>query len=787
MTAHAQRSRAQRRGIALGVFVLAGLLLGWIGFAFNRDDRRTDEAGGVPESDRLTAAIDSLSREGFFLDATALGEQQLRSLRRESGASIATAECLERLGKLQFDQGVYTEANRCFREALLLRRSLQGPKSFDVAHTLNLLGRTEKTQGLTDSSRAHYEAGREIARELGGPRHPLVGESLSGLAGFLRWDPAKRPLAAETLRDALDMRRKGLGEDAPGTAATEIDLGLVLLQLGQNQEARQLLEHALGVRRRQFGPDHPELAVTLSLYAMSLFREGRLEQAEQIYRECGRSYERVRQHTPRGLNRLRFRPMVQESLAATLLEEGKLDEAWPALERGLATYMSEVLTPGGTSDPAFPLARIQTTLTPREALIGWVAGSVADQRIETLWGFVIRNSGPVHWARLEVLPSMTRKESFAPRPMELLREFGSTAGWPARVPASEKLLVLGQRVWEERLAPLEQWLDGVDVLIVTSSSSMLSLPLEALADGEARSLSERFAVAYAPSATTFALLRERSLAHPPIGRRRALLLADPPFTEEQLAEMNRRPKGIPAESLLASVTLPSAESMTGALRGDHSALRLLPRLSWSRGEATEIAAMIPHSTLLLGADASERKLRALAAGGGLRRYDTLHFASHALRDPRLPGLAALVLSQVDVDRPDSTHRSEVDGPYLLGKNDGLLLTEEFAQFPLDADLVVLSGCTTFGYPQFGAVDGLGSGFLQAGARTLVVSLWRVEDRATSLLMTQFYRNLTLPLPKVEALRRAKLWLRDYEDADGSHPYAHPAYWSPFILIGDPGE
>ncbi len=150
-------------------------------------------------------------------------------------------------------------------------------------------------------------------------------------------------------------------------------------------------------------------------------------------------------------------------------------------------------------------------------------------------------------------------------------------------------------------------------------------------------------------------------------------------------------------------------------------------------------------------------------------------------------MAALVVSQIDVTPPDSTQRANAEGPYTLGDNDGLLLPEELAQFSLDADLVVLSGCATFGYPEFGAVDGLGSGFLQAGARTLVVSLWRVEDRATSLLMTQFYRNLTLPLPKVEALRRAKLWLRDYEEADGSRPYAHPAYWSPFILIGDPGE
>ena len=123
--------------------------------------------------------------------------------------------------------------------------------------------------------------------------------------------------------------------------------------------------------------------------------------------------------------------------------------------------------------------------------------------------------------------------------------------------------------------------------------------------------------------------------------------------------------------------------------------------------------------------------------------------------------------------------------------------------------------------------------LAKGARSLVLSLWKVDDTATALLMTRFYENLLgkrdglkAPLPKAEALREAKTWLRQLPRAEAEalreakewlrgltakevdealvqlprgeplakpaapvsaavHPYAHPYYWAAFILIGDP--
>ena len=131
--------------------------------------------------------------------------------------------------------------------------------------------------------------------------------------------------------------------------------------------------------------------------------------------------------------------------------------------------------------------------------------------------------------------------------------------------------------------------------------------------------------------------------------------------------------------------------------------------------------------------------------------------------------------------------------------DGLITAREIVrEWKLRAELVTLSACeTALGkeLPGEGYI-GLASAFLQVGARCVLVSLWNVDDEATALLMRRFYENWTGrslpgdsqpargPMPKGEALREARQWLRAYTDKNGRTPFAHQFYWAPFILIGD---
>ena len=109
---------------------------------------------------------------------------------------------------------------------------------------------------------------------------------------------------------------------------------------------------------------------------------------------------------------------------------------------------------------------------------------------------------------------------------------------------------------------------------------------------------------------------------------------------------------------------------------------------------------------------------------------------------------------------------------------------------LDVSLVTLSACET-GVSQLkgGDLFGLARGCLYAGAPSLVVSLWQVDDASTALLMGEFYRRLEAGVSIASALRAAQLALRQVErEQQGGriHPYEHPHYWAPFLLIGADG-
>jgi len=116
-----------------------------------------------------------------------------------------------------------------------------------------------------------------------------------------------------------------------------------------------------------------------------------------------------------------------------------------------------------------------------------------------------------------------------------------------------------------------------------------------------------------------------------------------------------------------------------------------------------------------------------------------------------------------------------------GREDGLLEVSEIMDLDLDCDLVVLSACRT-GRGQLLSAEGfigLSRAFLYAGARSVVVSLWNVDDMSTSELMKSFYGFLAEGKTNTEALRLAK------EDTLKNGKETHPYYWAPFIITGQP--
>jgi CHAT domain-containing protein len=165
----------------------------------------------------------------------------------------------------------------------------------------------------------------------------------------------------------------------------------------------------------------------------------------------------------------------------------------------------------------------------------------------------------------------------------------------------------------------------------------------------------------------------------------------------------------------------------------------------------------PGSVVVVGAEASESWLEQQ----DLSRYGVLHFATHSVLSVQSPARSALLL---DGDETE----------------DGFLQAREISQLRLAADLVVLSSCRTVQRPEIGSDGGQGiaDSFLQAGATSVVASLWAVKDRDAADFMSTFYDHLAAGYSKAEALRRAKL------DELARDPRSHPSRWAAFILLGE---
>lgn len=125
-----------------------------------------------------------------------------------------------------------------------------------------------------------------------------------------------------------------------------------------------------------------------------------------------------------------------------------------------------------------------------------------------------------------------------------------------------------------------------------------------------------------------------------------------------------------------------------------------------------------------------------------------------------------------------------NGENCYDEEDGILLGEEIANIQLkNNQLVVLSACETgLGVATPEGVWGLQRAFKKAGAGSILMSLWKVSDVATEMLMTEFYNNICEGKGKRESLRLAQKKVREYKNSDGSFIFQDPHYWAGFVML-----
>ncbi len=311
---------------------------------------------------------------------------------------------------------------------------------------------------------------------------------------------------------------------------------------------------------------------------------------------------------------------------------------------------------------------------------------------------------------------------------------------------------IGARLSRDLLDPFSGPLADAGTLIIIPDDVLSYLPFETLpwpaAPGEGGGsppcLVERCDVALAPSMSALLTLQERSGSP-----------SEPGWTIFAVGD----PVGGKEEHFLDRLRTFIHE----IVEGEDEPLFVLgneyfTRIRHTKREVRTISSMFPYdrSVVLLGPRATERQVKSTS----LSSYDIIHFATHGIYDDENPDLSGLILSQGGDDE------------------DGFLLAGEVRNLDLDGPLVVLSGCRT-GLGKLVAgegIDGLSRAFFEAGASSLVVSLWEVGDRASADFMELFYRRYLEGQGKCRALSGAKR--RMIEEG------REPLEWAPFVLIGD---
>jgi CHAT domain-containing protein/tetratricopeptide (TPR) repeat protein len=285
-------------------------------------------------------------------------------------------------------------------------------------------------------------------------------------------------------------------------------------------------------------------------------------------------------------------------------------------------------------------------------------------------------------------------------------------------------------------------------LLIVADGGLQSIPWASLPDPlslknkagqHVPRLIERHAIDVLPSASVLAALRQKLKDRKPAPQTIAVI-ANPAYAVKE-----------------------AADSRGGEVTPLKNEVKPFKDLEHAQDEADAILKLFPPETEFHAF--REEANRELVMGGQLSNYQILHFAVHGIADP-IPELSGLVLAQVDE----------------LGRErNGFVHAFEISRLNLRADLVVLSACQT-GVGRNVSGEGplnLTRAFFSAGARRVIVSLWDVDDEATSYLMKYFYEELQIrDLPPSEALRNAQIRMSQSEQ------WSHPYYWAGFVLQGE---
>jgi CHAT domain-containing protein/tetratricopeptide (TPR) repeat protein len=770
----------------------------------------------------LGVLADLYRTEGRYAEAEPLYQRSLAILESTFGPDHAmVAAVLHDFGNLYRSQGRYADAELLYTRSLLINEKRLGPDHPFVAVSLNSLADLYYSQARYTDAEPLLKRSLAIREKILGLNHPDVAASLNSLAN-LYYSQARYADAEPLFRRSLAIRENVFGPDHPDVAHSLHDLANLNFSRGAYVDAEILYKRSLAINEISLGSDHPDVATVLNNLALLYQVQGRYADALPLVRNAAENgFPKPQVYLP---------VLVGAVSKSIMTAPDAIDEGDRIIQQTMVSAVSNSINQLSArfslgSDELAQLVRRDQDLASesdrldksiveavsrepsnrdfaRERQIRDRIRSIAAERLQVQT--LLEQSFPNFAALAKPIPLSVKETQALLGDDEVLvildfdqRSYGvlitrtSADGGELNITAKDveaQVKALRASLTSETNVPFDlrasyrlyQSIFGASAdkiaskkrLSVVTNGALTSIPLQLLVtkDPAGKKLEDidwlvrSHAITILPSVASLKMLRGGIAT--PAAPKPMIAFADPVFSKyaKRMARQQVAMRG-----------------MTSFVTGTQINISLLAenlaQLPSTRDEVQVIAKelQVDPSDVKLGLDANVTAVKT----ANLDQYRIVYFATHGLVAGDLEKFAkGKVEPALALSIPDKPNDFD----------NGLLSASEVAQLKLNADWVVLSACNTAAEEEPGgeALSGLARAFFYAGARSLLVSHWKVDDRVTADMMSKIFL-LMQKNPKLshgEALQQAILAVLDNARSDEER---NPRLWAPFVVVGEPAK
>ena len=795
-----------------------------------------------PEHPDYAVSLNNLatynSDMGNYTEAIRLETEALEIRKRVFGTKHPDyAKSLSNLASYNLRLGNYSESIRLETEAMEIRKKVLGVEHPDYAQSLNSLATYNSDIGNhTEAIRLGTEA-MEIKKRALGSEHPDYATSLNNLAGY-NANLGNYYEARMFETEALEIQKRVFGAQHPYYATSLSNLAKYNSHYGYLSDAISLETEAMEIRKRVFGTDHPNYMLSLSNLASYYYILNNYEKAyyyltQQIEHshifilknlgELSSNYQKTLWTTQFAyeylytLPNLAFKYTNNESISelynntclfakGILLNTG-IEMRKHILESNDSSLINKYKTL--STDINIYNKLIEKPIKERYMNTDSLNSVIQKQEMELVresraYGDYTRNL-TINWKDVQrklekgdiaiefldyplvgtnktMYVALTLKKDYDNPHMVTLFEADQLHAIPKNVYYTQT--DISDLIWK----PLEEELRGVRNIYFAPSGELHRIGIEYLPISNTKNISDVYALHRLSSTRQLAVIQDETEGKDNI------LYGGLDYDEKS--------KAISSDSILTKeYVLRSAFSRVNV---DSLSLRSsFDYLEGTKKETDMIAEDMKHYRVpyiyYSGIDGTEESFKQLDG----TKPKLMHIATHGFfLTEKEAKKSKFARSEIELmieggqkggrpveDKPmnrsgllfsgcnHAIHHEQIPD----GEEDGILTAQEISMLDLRGlDLVVLSACQTgLGDIISGeGVFGLQRGFKKAGAKTILMSLDKVDDEATRILMVEFYRNLMSGKTKYQSLKDAQQYLRQVDNGK----YDDPKYWASFIML-----